>query len=145
MSLIAFYIAELPVNNTLQVILPEWIFLLTLYFAVSQRYQVNTCVVLLIGLLQDLFIETHLGIHGFIYVVCFFILFTIRTRFKLMAIPVQAIFVGALVFVKVGVLFLYNILLHSTPNHYWSFLSILTSITAWVGFYIVFSLAKPPK
>lgn len=137
---LGFYLQELPTSNVLQSILPEWPFILTLYFSVSTRYFFGLASAFFIGLIEDVFLAAPvLGINAFVYVLVSFILISTRLRFRHMSIFSQSLVVGLLVFLKVAVLMIYNSIFYSPPNHFWVLLSVPTSMLVWPLLHIFFS------
>lgn len=139
MMALGFYLQELPGSHVLQTLLPEWPFILTLYFAVSSRYFFGLVSAFVVGLIEDVFLSTPLlGIHALIYVLVAFILITTRLRFRHLSIFSQSLVVGALVFFKVLALMIYNSILYSPPSHFWGMLSIATTMLAWPLLHVFF-------
>ncbi len=139
MMSIAFYLQELPSSNVLQMILPEWPFILTLYFAVSTRYIFGVISAFIIGLIQDVFLGIQtLGLHAGIYVLAAFVLMAGRMHFKHMSLANQSLVIGALVLMKLVLFTLYNSVFYSVSSHFWSVLSIPFSILLWPGVHLFF-------
>ncbi len=139
MMFFAFYLQELPTSNGLQFVLPEWPFLLTIYFSVSSRYFFSVTSAFFIGLVQDVFLGIGtLGLHAGIYVLAAFIITTMRLYFKHSNIVMQSLIIALLVVIKIIILAIYSAIFYSIPSHYWSFLSIPLSAFAWPLVYYFF-------
>lgn len=140
MMLLGFYLQELPGSNVLQTLLPEWPFILTLYFSVSSRYFFGLTSAFIVGLLEDVFLVSPLlGIHSLIYVVAAFTLIATRLRFKHLSVFSQSMVVGALVLFKIAVLMVYNSVLYSPPSHFWLLLSVPLSMLIWPLLHVFFA------
>lgn len=138
--LLAFYIQELPTSNALQMTLPEWPFVLMLYFSVSSRYFFGMISAFLIGLVQDVFLGVPtLGLHAAIYVLAAFIIMSMRMRFRHMSIFSQSVVVGLLVLLKIILIMVYEAVFYAMPNHFWSVLSIPLSMLLWPAVHLFFS------
>lgn len=132
MMALAFYVQELPISNVLQTALPEWPFVLTLYFATSSRYFFGVISAFVVGIIEDVFLGVPtLGLHAAIYVVVAFILIAGRLRFKHMRLSSQSLMIGVLVLLKVATVMIYNTVLYAMPTHFWAFLSIPLSMLLW--------------
>lgn len=139
MMLLAFYVQELPTSHILQMILPEWPFILTLYFATSTRYFFGVISAFIVGLIEDAFLDVPtLGLHAGIYVLAAFILVAGRLRFKHMTIPMQSLTIGMLVLMKFIIVTIYSAVFYSMPSHFWALLSIPISMLLWPGVYLFF-------
>lgn len=140
MMLLGFYLQELPGSNVLQTLLPEWPFILTLYFSVSSRYFFGLISAFIVGVLEDVFLVSPLlGIHSLIYVVAAFTLIATRLRFKHLSVFSQSMVVGALVLFKIAVLMVYNSVLYSPPSHFWLLLSVPLSMLIWPLLHVFFA------
>ncbi|MGY0399373.1 MAG: rod shape-determining protein MreD [Ostreibacterium sp.] len=137
----AFYIQELPSSNVLQKILPEWPYILTLYFSVSKRYFFGVIFAFFIGITQDVFLGIPtIGLHAIIYVLSAYFMMTISLRFKHMSIFSQSLVIGLLVLFKMLVIMFYEALLYSPPVYFWVILSIPLSMLVWPLLYMLASL-----
>lgn len=140
MMLLGFHLQELPSSNVLQTVLPEWPFILTLYFSVSSRYFFGLFSACIVGLIEDVFfVSPMLGIHAFIYLTAAFILIIMRLRFKHLSVFSQSLMIGSLVLFKVIVLAIYNSVLYSLPSHFWMLLSVPVSMLVWPLLHIFFT------
>lgn len=139
MMALALYVQELPSSNVLQTALPEWPLILNIYFAVSSRYFYGVISAFVVGIIQDVFLGSIIGLHAGIYVIIAFIMLTIRLRFKHMSIFTQALLIGLLVFAKVLIVGIYETLLYSPPAHLWVILSIPLSMLLWPLVHMFFS------
>lgn len=136
----AFYTQELPGSNVLQKILPEWPYILTLYFSVSSRYFFGVISAFITGVIQDVFIGVPtMGLHAGIFVIAAFVMLSIRLRFKHTTIFIQSLIIGLLVAFKVVVLMIYESVLFSPPVHFWAFLSVPFSMLVWPLLHMFFS------
>ncbi len=112
--------------------LPEWPFILTLYFSVSTRYYFGVVSAFVVGLLQDVFLGTPtLGLHAAIYVLAAFAIIAGRVHFKHLSLMSQSMTIGFLVFFKIVVVTIYSAVFYSSPSHFWNLLSIPFSILLW--------------
>ncbi len=133
MMILAFYLQELPSSQVLQKTLPAWPFVLSLYFAVSQRFFFGVSSAFIVGLIQDTFLSIPtLGLHATLYVLAAFVIISIRMRFKYFNLLYQCLIIGSLVFFKILAVMLYESLLYSPPSHLWDFLSVPSSMIFWV-------------
>ncbi len=137
---IAFYIQELPSSNVLQQTLPEWPFILTLYFSVSSRYFFGVASAFFVGIVQDVFLGTPtIGFHALIYVLCAFALQIMRLRFKHMSVSSQSLVIGTCVAFNACALMLYESVLYSPPTHLWIFMSVPLSMLVWPMLHMFFA------
>lgn len=139
MMTVAFYLQELPTSNVLQTALPEWPYLLTLYFAASSRYFFGVISAFVIGIIEDVFLGIPtMGLHAVIYVLAAFILIAGRLRFKHMRLPGQSSVIGLLVLAKVLIVMVYNAVLYVAPAHFWALLSVPLSMLLWPLLHLFF-------
>ncbi len=139
MMTLAFYVQELPSSNVLQIILPEWPYILTLYFAVSTRYFFGVVSAFVVGLVQDVFVGIPtLGLHAGIYVLGAASLMIGRMNFVHLSLPLQSLTIGFLVFVKITLVAIYGSIFYNMPSHFWSILSVPFSIILWPGVHVFF-------
>lgn len=137
---IFFYFQELPASNVLQNALPEYPYILTLYFSVSSRYFFGVFSAFIVGIFQDVFLGVQtIGLHAAIYVLSAYVMLTIRLRFRHMSIFSQSLFIGMMVALKVTILILYETILYSPPVHFWVFLSVPLSMLIWPLVHMFFS------
>lgn len=139
MMLLAFFIQELPTSNVLQMVLPEWPFIFTLYFAVSTRYFFGVTSAFVVGLIEDVFLGVPtLGLHAGIYVLGAFILIISRLNFIHMSLASQSLTIGLLVLIKILIVATYSAIIYNFPSHFWVFLSVPLSILLWPGIHLFF-------
>lgn len=140
MMVLAFYVQELPASNVLQTTIPEWPYILTLYFAVSSRYFFGVISAFTVGVIQDVFIGVPtIGLHAAIYVLSAFFMLNIRLRFRHMNITTQSLLIGTLVALKTVIIMFYESLLYSPPVHFWVLLSIPLSMLIWPLLHMFFT------
>lgn len=143
MFVLAFYLQELPASNVLQTALPEWPFLLTIYFAVSSRFFFGVTSACIVGLLEDAFLAVPtLGLHAAIYVLAAFIVMSISIKFRHYLLVSQALVVAVLVFLKVLLVMIYYAILYALPVHFWALLSVPASLIAWPVILLFFNFFK---
>lgn len=139
MMVLAFYLQELPSSNVLQTALPEWPYILTLYFAASSRYFFGVVCAFIVGMVEDVFLGIPtLGLHAAIYVIAAFILIAGRLRFKHMHLPGQSLMIGLLVLSKIIIIMIYKTVLYVSPAHFWALLSVPLSMLLWPVLHIFF-------
>lgn len=139
MTTVAFYLQEMPNSNVLQMVLPEWPYILMLYFSVSTRYYFGVISAFTVGVIQDVFLGIPtLGLHAGIYVISSFILITSRLRFKHLTLASQSMSIGLLVLFKIILVTIYSGVFYSTPTHFWSLLSVPLSVLLWPLLYLFF-------
>lgn len=139
MLVLAFYVQELPTSNVLQLSLPDWPYMLVLYFSVSTRYFFGVFSAFVVGIIQDVFLGVPtLGLHAGIYVLSAFILIAGRLRFRHLSLASQSLTIGLLVFVKIVIVMIYSSIFYSIPSHFWHFLSVPFSILLWPGIHVFF-------
>lgn len=137
---IMFFIQEIPGSNVLQTALPEWPYILTLFFAVSTRYFFGVTAAFIVGLIEDAFLGVPtMGLHAIIYALSAFAIISIRYRFRQHSIVVQSLIIGVLVTVKVLLLMIYSSVVYNFPAYFWVFLSIPASILTWPLVHVFFS------
>ncbi len=139
MMAVAFYVQELPVSNVLQTVLPEWPYVLTLYFAASSRYFFGVISAFVVGLIEDVFLGVPtLGLHAGIYVLAAFILIAGRSRFRHLRLTGQSLMICLLVLMKVVMVMIYNTVLYAPPAHFWALLSVPLSMLLWPLLHVFF-------
>lgn len=135
-----FYLQELPGSNVLQTALPEWPFILTLYFSVSSRYFFGVFSAFTVGAIEDVFLGVPtLGLHAVMYTLASFFIILIRFRFRQYSIFLQSLIIGFLVLLKVFFFLIYNSIFYSLPAYYWMLLSLPASILTWPLVHLFFS------
>ncbi|PIE46695.1 MAG: rod shape-determining protein MreD [Gammaproteobacteria bacterium] len=143
MMILAFYFQEIAGSQVIQKALPAWPFVLTLYFSVSSRFFFSVFSAFIVGLIQDTLMSIPtLGLHAGIYVLAAFVIIVSRMQFKYLSLMSQTLVVGALVFVKILAVMLYESFFYSPPSHLWDFLSIPFSMLFWIVlryFFLIFS------
>lgn len=135
-----FYLQELPGSNVLQTALPEWPFILTLYFSVSSRYFFGVVSAFVVGVIEDVFLGVPtLGLHAIIYTLASFFIILIRFRFRQYSVFLQSMIIGFLVLLKVFFFLVYNSILYSFPAYYWVLLSLPASVLTWPLVHLFFA------
>lgn len=129
---VAFFVNEMPTSGVLQSLLPDWPFLVVLFFSVSERWRATVIFAFIVGLLQDQFIGTPLGVHAFVFTLCAYIISQYRKRFRYAGMMFQTMIVGLLVLLKVILVLIVNSFMYSLPGYFWSLLSVPLSMFAWV-------------
>lgn len=141
--LVAFFINEMPTSGVLQSLLPDWPFLVVLFFSVSERWRATVIFAFFVGLLQDQFIGTPLGVYAFIFTLCAYIISQYRKRFRYAGMMFQTMIVGLLVLLKVILVLIVNSFMYSLPGYFWSLLSVPLSMFAWIALtWLGFMLGK---
>lgn len=135
-----FYLQELPTSNVLQTALPEWPYVLALYFSVSSRYFFGVTSAFIVGLVEDVFLGVPaIGIHALTYMLSAFVIISIRVQFKQMTILLQSLVIGAFVLSKVIIIVVYNSVFYSLPAYFWMLLSVPASVLLWPLIHAFFS------
>ncbi|PIE45470.1 MAG: rod shape-determining protein MreD [Gammaproteobacteria bacterium] len=130
--LAAFYIQELPSSNVLQLVLPEWPFLIVLYFSVSSHFFFGIVVAFGVGLIEDVFLGMPvLGLHAGIYAISAFVMLALQNRFEHINLVTQTLIIGVMVLFKLIVITLFASIWYSPSLHFWAFLSIPISMLMW--------------
>lgn len=137
---VMFFIQEIPESNVLQTALPEWPYIMTLFFAVSTRYFFGVTAAFVVGLIEDVFLGVPtIGLHAIIYTLSAFTIISIRYHFRQHSVVVQSLIIGVLVAVKVVFLMIYSSVVYNSPAYFWVLLSIPASMLTWPLVYVFFS------
>lgn len=140
MMLLAFYLQELPTSNVLQMTLPEWPFILVLYFSVSSRYFFGVLSAFIVGMIEDVFLGIPtIGLHAAIYTLAAFVMIMLRLRFRHMSVFSQSLVIGLMVLFKILIVMIYQAIFYTMPNHFWVVLSVPLSMLLWPGIHMFFA------
>jgi rod shape-determining protein MreD len=94
--LIAFLLNLLPLSGVVLQIVPDFVLLILLYWAVTEPRSVGQGLGFFLGLLMDVADSALLGQHALMYVVAIFLAQLLRVRVLQLTLPAQALHIGAI-------------------------------------------------
>lgn len=110
---------------------PSWLLLTMIYWVMALPNRVGILSAWFVGLILDVSMGTHLGIHGSTFAISAYIVFSLTNRLRLFTLWQQSLMVGLLVgFDLVVSLWIENFIEYrERPHSYW--LPMITSTLVW--------------
>ncbi len=135
--LLALIVNILPLPNWLQMIWPQWLLLLLIYWVITVPYRVNIGIAWLLGLMLDGFYNTLLGEHALAFSVVAYLAYRFHRQILMFPVLQQAMCVFFLVLIYQALLVWIQGILGLLNNVYFFWLSALTSMLLWPWLFIL--------
>jgi rod shape-determining protein MreD len=131
-----------PLPESLQWWRPSWLLLTMIYWVMALPNRVGIVSAWLVGLVLDVSMSTHLGVHGATFAICAYIVFSLSNRLRLFTLWQQSLFVGLLVgFDLVVSLWIENFIEYRIrPADYWY--PMISSTLVWPISFILLRHAR---
>ncbi len=135
--LFALLFSILPFPGWLQLIWPQWLLLVLIYWVFTFPYRISLGIAWLLGLLLDGLYGTLLGEHALAFTIVAYLAYRLHRQIRMFPIFQQAISVFFLVLTYQAVLIWIQGMLGILTNVYLFWLSALTSMLLWPWLFIV--------
>ncbi|WP_241968754.1 rod shape-determining protein MreD [Idiomarina tyrosinivorans] len=130
--LVALVLMVIPMPVVFDMLRPDWVTLVLLYWVLALPHRVNIGTAFVLGVMCDVLLGSVMGVHAIgLSVVTYFAARHFQ-RIRNFSIPQQAIIVGVLVLVKRAVIFEVNVVLHAADFTWAYFWPVLTSMIFWL-------------
>lgn len=141
--LIALLMSILPLPNLVNLLWPQWLVLVVIYWVLALPHRVNLGIAWLLGLLLDGLYGSILGEHALALTIVAFIVERLHRQIRMFPLPQQAMSVFALVFIyQLILLWIQGMLGLLTNDIYLFWVSALTSMLFWPWVFFILRAAR---
>lgn len=134
---VAYLLAVMPLPDWLQVVRPEWVALVLIYWVMALPKRIGIATAWLVGLVLDVLHGSLLGQHALAFSIITFLSLQLYQRIRVFPLWQQSVTVGVLVaFGQMLVLWVKGIIGQS-PDTWIYWVSSLVSMLAWPIIYIL--------
>ncbi len=116
---------------------PEWVFIILLFWVVSQPQYVGLCIAFCMGILMDMLTGTVLGQHAFIFTFMIYLITIFLPHFKSFLLWQQLSIVFVLLLLQLVLQYWIFTMTGTSVQNIYYWLPALSSMLLWIWFYIL--------
>lgn len=135
--LLALIVYILPLPNWVQVIWPQWVLLVLIYWILTFPYRINVGIAWLLGLMLDGVSNSLLGEHALAFSVIAYLAYRLHRQIFMFPILQQALWIFFLVLIYQALLLWIQGIIGLLTNVYFFWLPALTSMLIWPWLFIM--------
>ena len=137
--LIAFVLATIPLSNTLELLRPEWVLLVLLYWVIALPERYGLVFAWIVGLLVDFVEGGLLGQHAITFALSAFFALSLHQQFRMFSRVQQTLLVGMAIVIYEMIDVTIQDISGNTSFSFLVFLPVFTSAMVWP---LIFSLLR---
>jgi len=135
--LLAMMLSILPVPHWAIWLLPQWVVMVLIFWALAMPYRVSVELGFLLGLLMDVLHNTLLGEHALALALVAYVVVKCQLRISHFTLWQQAIIVFLIVLIYQSILYWIQGFLGQPPNSLWYWVPALTSMILWPWLFVL--------
>ena len=129
--LIAFVLATIPLSNTLELLRPEWVLLVLLYWVIALPERYGLVFAWIVGLLVDFVEGGLLGQHAITFALSAFFALSLHQQFRMFSRVQQTLLVGMAIVIYEMIDVTIQDISGNTSFSFLVFLPVFTSAMVW--------------